>query len=213
MLSHSLAVAAANDIIPFCDEVVHFSALARKAKRLTDDHEAMQFLRDNDFIRGTTTATLATEVMRESVPALGAVDVDEILNFRDKNKGELERFRDRLHALVSEVNSNPWDDNFAKHISDVVETTVRPELVRLRNQIERFNEKSWLQAVATAGKLSPIPFVGAIWGGVPPAVVLALGGGLTAAASALSEWQKKKKLARNGFSILFDTNRLASLVE
>ncbi len=111
--------------------------------------------------------------------------------------------------MITEIESNPWDSDFPKYVSDIVDSKVKPALKEVENEICGCRDAFWADATKTIAKVSPLPIVGSVFAGVPSHVALGLGATLSGLTLILERWAKMRKIKRNGWTFLLDAGRLA----
>lgn len=79
-------------------------------------------------------AELAASMLAD-VPALPTASVDELLDIRDRVKGQLGRFRAAVADLEEELNAEVGDADFAAEVEDLKLRRVTPELEELRESL------------------------------------------------------------------------------
>ncbi len=209
MIGHALAAAANSDLIPFCDERIHLDTLKTRFKKLCDSKAFKAVLYEYGYLKNVKMSMLAQDVITETVPSLEQVPLEIILRFREKKNAELKNFRVEMLKLVTEIESNPWDSDFPNYVSDIVDSRVKPALKEVENEIHGCRDAFWAKAIETFGKVTPIPFVGSVFAGVPTHVALGIGATLSGLTLILERWAKMRKIKRNGWGFLLDTGQLA----
>lgn len=209
MIGHALAVAADRNFTPFCDERIHLDVLKTRFRKLGDIKVLKAVLYEYGYLKDAKVDMLAQDVIAETVPSLEQVPLETILQFREKKTDELENFRVEMRKLVTEIESNPWDSDFPKYISDIVDSKVKPALREVENEIRGCRDSFWADATKTIAKVGPLPIVGSVFAGVPPHVALGLGATLSGLTLILERWAKMRKIKRNGWAFLLDARRLA----
>jgi hypothetical protein len=210
MIGHTLAAAAEEDYTPFCDEPIHFEAWKAKSQRYTNNKAVKAVLREYGYLKDTKADLLAQEVINQTVPSLEGVSLSAILRFRKKRRKELEEFREKMQMLISEVEETPWDDDFSKRVRDVVDSQVKPALSKIEHELLNCKDAFWKGALEAIGKVAPLPVVASLFSGVPAHVAVALGGSLAGLTVVLDQWAKRRRIKRNGWAFLINSQRLAN---
>lgn len=208
MIGHTLAAAAHGGFIPFCDEQIHLDALKARFRRISNSKVFKAVLHEYGYLKDVKTSILALDVITESVPSLEQVPVETILRFKEKKTDEIENFRVEMRKLITEIESNPWDSDFPKRISDIVDSKVKPAIRKLNNEVRGCKDAFWADAVKTIAQVSPLPIVSTIFAGVPPSVALGVGGTLAGLTLILEQWTKIRKIRRNGWAFLLNAGQL-----
>ncbi|MBU7028478.1 MAG: hypothetical protein HXS48_16210 [Theionarchaea archaeon] len=204
MIGHVLAIAADRRFIPFCDEKIHLDTLKARIRRHSDSEMFKTVLHEYGYLKDVKAGMLAQDVINETIPSLERVPIETILRFRKEKADELENFRIEMRKLVTEIESNPWDSDFAAYINDIIDSTVNPALREIKNEIRGCKDSFWADAVKTFATVSPLPIVGSIFSGIPEHIALGIGASLGGLALILDQWAKERRVKRNGFALLIE---------
>jgi len=210
MIGHTLAAAAEGDFTPFCDEPIHFEVWRDKSQRYANNRAFKAVLREYGYLKDAKADLLAQEVISQMVPSLEDVPLDAILKFREKRHRELKGFREKMQMLVSEVEETPWDNDFSKRVRDIVDSQVKPALSKIEYELLNCKDAFWKDALEVIGRVGPLPVVASLFSGVPTHVAVALGGSLAGLTVVLDQWAKRKRIKRNGWAFLINSQRLAN---
>jgi hypothetical protein len=157
-------------------------------------------LHEYGYLKDVKVDILARDVITETVPSLEQVPIEAILKFREKRAEELENFRIEMRKLVIEIESSPWDADFLRRVSDIIDLRVKPTLKEIENQIHGCKDRFWVKAVRNVATIGPLLLIGGIFAGVPPHVAVALGGTFSALALILERWSDMRNIKRNGWA-------------
>jgi hypothetical protein len=198
-------------ISPLTDERIHYSVLKAKYARAMGDQDMRDLLALEGVIRQAKEGALVKEIFRSaSLPSVGDLPAQKILDLRKKYKDKLADFRVEMSDLVQQVEQEPWSPEFEESIRKTVDTRVRPRMRQLKWDISAERDQYWLEtAPAAVGREASSSWIASALAGAPVAGVL-LGAGKSAV-SLVSSWLGHKKqeraVKRNGLTYLLEVGR------
>lgn len=158
-------------------------------------------------------AKLAHEVIATQIPQLGELTAEHVLEIRSRLRDELGAFRTEVGRLASEIETNPWQPDFAHEIERTVRSKVNPAVADLRRALAGTH---WRFLKHLAGDLdsllrTAVPFVGSIFAGFAfeqaAAVGLAAGIGGAALKTKLEAVETKRQ---NALTFVLEARQVAS---
>jgi hypothetical protein len=208
MIEHAIAICATEGLTPFSDEGIHFNALKSRLRRSTGTRALKSLLYEYGYLRDVKADLLALDVISDTVPNLELVPIDSILEFRKRRASELQDFQQAMRELQTEIESTPWDEQYQKQVLDVIDSSIKPAMRKLENEIRGCRDAFWADAVKAVAQVSPLPIVGSLFAGVPAHVAVGLGAAFAGLSLVLEKWAKMKTIKRNGWALLFDAGQL-----
>jgi hypothetical protein len=153
MLNHTLSALNGTNLVPFTDKSIHDTILKRKLELKMNNPYHRRDLIDKDYVNkeNPNTDMTALTVINETIPSpsLSGLDLDKILEFRDKHSESLGKFRDKMAALANEIHTNYWDDEFKNKVKQKARDEIIPAIDTIKESTED-EEIMSVQIVATA---------------------------------------------------------------
>ncbi len=213
-INEALIVSGINGYVPFTDSVIHDQLMRLKVNRslhtLTND-PAIQEKLETEIPTLLPQEHLALAILDRLVPEaeLNKRSVREIINYREGNKTQLLRFREKLAELSIEINTVEPGANYYREIKGLVASKVIPEISKARDDLlSKYEEAFGKLAIRSAQVLAPT-VAATIFGGLGIWEILGVCafaeiGMLTTkgADDMLSIWRSRRASQRNAFSYL-----------
>jgi hypothetical protein len=203
MINHALFSGLLHsDATPLSDDEFHHKSLEIKIKRAREIPELGKILDDmkrGDQIREAMLASRAIQDRQLDLPIIRPDQpLEEILNYRLKNKDVLEETRAKLAWLARSIKEQPWTREF----DEKIHRSVIPKEIRPLLQENEKARNSWLKltgmglaATAATAQLfvNPMPLLS-----VPTflAVMALVGGHATTLAEEILDWKKQAAKSR-----------------
>jgi hypothetical protein len=205
MINHALCATDKFSLTPVTDDNFQHQLFALKL-RSSDSDAVKKLLVDYGYVKDIQSDLAAIEVVEDSVPMLYSADMNDILEFRDQNREALNRYKIEMSKLVTEVESNLWDEDFHKKVVDIINAHVKPSLEEIKDSVETNKEKLG-RILRKGATLAPIPIQVTLLPGVDPIYGLLLSAGLLCVNEYLDTQRKKRTMHKNSFAFLFDAQK------
>jgi hypothetical protein len=186
-----------------------------QAQKLFDDCGAA--LVGNDFVDSLVRKTealknrLGEAIIRDQVPDVSNLPVEEILEIRRKREPELSAFRNKLRELAANIDPDIADAKAAQAINAKIHTVVRPSLDDLKASVEQSRLEAYRRLLSPTDAINKavVPFAISALSGLPLGSEISLSAaGLLAAKlydfTVGQQIQNKKIMVASPWSILLD---------
>jgi len=205
MINHALCATDKFSLTPITDDNLHHELLTLKL-RASRSKFPKKLLVDYGFVKDIKIDLAAFDVLSESVPMLYRASMIDILEFRDKNKEALNRFKTEMGRVITDVENNFWDEDFYKRVIDMIDTKVRPSLQDLRDSVETTKER-FARIIKRGAALAPLPIVATLLPGCDPMLAILASAGALVVEEYLESAKKERRIHKNSMAFLFDAQK------
>ncbi|MFF4896270.1 hypothetical protein [Streptomyces sp. NPDC001068] len=197
MLTVALHACREMRLAPFTDSMLHQRFLAGKLSRLTG-----RFAGVPGF--SPSYSEVGTRLIELSLPRIENLTPDRVHQLREKCGDQLVPFRQEVLKMASEIETNPWDPEFERHLTRYIDTKVRPALNDLEERLRDLRRGLGLVMIEKATTTAPLPLLVSVFTGMPVEWILPASLGVVSLKEALSYANNRSKLKRNGLSFLLE---------
>jgi len=205
MINHALCATDKFSLTPVTDDDLQHKLLMLKL-RLSRSRFLRELLVDYGFVKDIKIDLAAVDVISESVPMLYRARMIDILEFRDENKEALDRFKTEMGRVITDVESNFWDEDFRNRVIDIIDAKVKPSLQDLRDSAET-NKEKFARVIRRGALLAPLPIAATLLPGCDPIYGVLASAGALVVEEYLESVKKGRKIHKNSFAFLFDAQR------
>jgi hypothetical protein len=221
ILNQALLLCEELQAFPITDDPVAHQGLLIKLDKLYSSSEI--FIRsalpkpvasDLYQIQSFTMAVISRLIPEE---AFDKLSISEVIEFRENNTDSLQRFKEKMVELASEISAKPWSSDFNTQVLALIDSKITPEVRKLDDELRDSYKKLFGVSI---GKLSSE--IAKVAAPAIPTMTMATFLGLTSsqitllgAASIMSglgivlpdiidTWQDRRTHRKNGLSFLLN---------
>lgn len=206
MINHALCACDRFSLTPVTDVAIHHNFLNSKFRRIEQTNLLKKILKDYGYVKDMTIDLAATNIINEMVPALMDAEINDVLEFRDYNKDELQRFKVELGKIITEISINMWDEDFYNKIIDIVDGKIKPAIQELKDSTESSKEKI-LRILKKGASISPLPLILSAIPGFDPKIGILASAGVIVLEEYLESIKKSSKRQKNWCTYLIEAQK------
>lgn len=136
--------------------------------------------------------------------------IKDIIKYRRACKESREHFRNKVLSLVHQIESEPWSPEFEDKVTKIIDTDLRPEMQRVRDEMQAVYEKLHGGVLLAGASVLSSSIVGFSFAQLSWGLVLAAATSVgvpffnVALKELVNAWREKRKLMRSSVSYLLN---------
>jgi hypothetical protein len=142
--------------------------LRRKARFLSDMRGETEFLEWMNHDEDMTAQSLALRELQHSVPVLGDLTLDTILQIRNQEKGAFESYRESVSCISANILGASKKVS-QKQAREMFRDAIEPELVKMKKEIKTYQKVQRARVLGGGAAIAAGVLIGA-YAGLPPMV-------------------------------------------
>ena len=154
-INEALLVCSLQGYIPFTDSLVHSNLLNLKLRNIisrikTDKSFKKKVLPDIEY--EIPKEQLALKIIDELIPSenLNRLTFSELITYKSENIKLLERFRNKVAELSTNIENIGYDDNYYRGLQRLVDKEVKPEITEIKDELVKSYEKNFGKIIVSS---------------------------------------------------------------